>query len=147
MLGTCISLSCAPATLEMSKASTIEIGIRSVLGGFILLLHIKGIPDYLGNGSGCLIYKENSSFADLIIFLLTPVMSTMDSEQPFTAVVTNGRNGPLVTVMAEGIGPIAAPGTFRQYGREAGIRCGLPERLLSGLNAHSSNAMNGLYTR
>ena len=39
---------------------------------------------------------------------------------------------PFLTVMAEERGRIAAPGTFRREGREAGIRCGLPERLLSG---------------
>jgi len=39
--------------------------------------------------------------------------STLGSILPFAAVVSSGRNGPFVIVMAEGSGPIAAPGTFR----------------------------------
>lgn len=47
---------------------------------------------------------------------------------PLAAIVTNGGNGPFVTVMAEGRGLIAAPSTFRREGREAVDRCTCHQR-------------------
>jgi hypothetical protein len=55
----------------------------------------------------------------------------MSSIPPFAAAVTNGGNGPFVTVMAGGSGLIAAPGTLRHKGREAEIRCEKEECQLS----------------
>jgi hypothetical protein len=58
--------------------------------------------------------------------------SSLGSVRPFAALVTNGRNGPFLTVMVERSGPISAPSKLRREGRRPDFRCGTHQQPLSG---------------